>query len=253
MKPSETDMQQELEQEAMRNHIETPAIEPPAVENLLQQVVAGEGLEVVKDLVVDDDVEVEIEVNLEAISSEYGGGLLEKKGDKKYDEDEKYVEEKVKFVEEEQPQVGKEEEVQEMEESNNGDEKVDDVEKDDEEKEYEEEQPKVAEEEDSKPTVVVYYTVRKDVQHDNETKESKEEVVKGKDDDDGNSQKKPDPLQVIKEMAIDKTNLVFIESEVYVTLKKRHTLTNAKINEIAFKMACRMNQLHAHLDELLPG
>ncbi|KAF6151520.1 hypothetical protein GIB67_016332 [Kingdonia uniflora] len=72
--------------------------------NLLQQVVPGEGLEVVRDLVVDDDAEVGMEVNLEVISSEYDGGLLEwKKGDKKDNEDEKEVEEKESR--EEQPQV----------------------------------------------------------------------------------------------------------------------------------------------------
>ncbi|KAF6141066.1 hypothetical protein GIB67_006511 [Kingdonia uniflora] len=111
-------------------------------ENLLKQFTHGEGLEVVKDLAVDDDVEVGMEVNLEAMSSEYGGGLLEwKKDDKKDDEDEKNVEEKVKSVAEEQPQVTKKEEVQEMEESKNGDEKVNDVEKDGEEKESKEGQP----------------------------------------------------------------------------------------------------------------
>ncbi|KAF6141642.1 hypothetical protein GIB67_001194 [Kingdonia uniflora] len=78
------------------------------VENLLRQVTPEEGLGVVKDLIVDDDVEVGMEVNLEVIWSEYGGGLLEisswKKGDKKDDEDdndEKDVKEKVKFAEEE--------------------------------------------------------------------------------------------------------------------------------------------------------
>ncbi|KAF6137081.1 hypothetical protein GIB67_030845 [Kingdonia uniflora] len=60
------------------------------VENLLHQVALGEGLEVVKDLMVDDEVEVERKVNLEVISSEYGGDLLElKKGDEKDNEDEK--------------------------------------------------------------------------------------------------------------------------------------------------------------------
>ncbi|KAF6137150.1 hypothetical protein GIB67_030914, partial [Kingdonia uniflora] len=60
------------------------------------QVTPGERLEVVKDLVVDDDVEVGMEVNFKAISSEYSGDLLEwKKGDKK-DDDKKDVEEKVK-------------------------------------------------------------------------------------------------------------------------------------------------------------
>ncbi|KAF6148039.1 hypothetical protein GIB67_024214 [Kingdonia uniflora] len=143
-------------------------------ENLLQQVAPGEGLEVVKDLMADDVIEVGMEVNLEVISSEYGSGLLEwKKGGKKDDEDEKNdddekdVEEKVKSVEEDQPQVAKKEEVQEK----NGDEKVDDVEKDDEEKaKFEEEQPQLAEEEDSEQqTVVVYYNGKKDVQHANET------------------------------------------------------------------------------------
>ncbi|KAF6161103.1 hypothetical protein GIB67_007744 [Kingdonia uniflora] len=253
MKASETDMQQELVQEAL-------------------QVTLGEGLEAVKDLMVDDDVEVGMEVNLKTISSEYGSGLLEwKTGGKKDNEDEKDVEEKVKFIEEEQLQVAKEEEVHEMEEWKNGDKKVDDVEKDGAEKaKSEEEQPQVAEEEDSEQqTVVVYYNGKKDVQHANEvakidivffnhekvvgeayqTKESKEEVkqskdkvVEGKDDDDKNSQKKPDHVQ-----------LILMELEVDVTLKMKHTLTDKDINERAFKMACQMNQLHAHLDELLPG
>ncbi|KAF6175930.1 hypothetical protein GIB67_003418 [Kingdonia uniflora] len=95
-----------------------------------KQVAPGEGLEVVKDLMVDDDVEVGREVNFKAISSEYGGDLLEwKKGDKK-NNDKKDVEEKVKS---------------------------------------EEEQPQIAEEEDSEPpTVVVYNNGKKDVQHANE-------------------------------------------------------------------------------------
>ncbi|KAF6142559.1 hypothetical protein GIB67_039523 [Kingdonia uniflora] len=96
--------------------------------NLLQQVAPGDGLEVVKDLMVDDDVEV----NLEAISSEYGDGLLKwKKDDEKYDDNKKDVEEEVKSKEE---------------------------------------QPQVTEEEDSKPpTVVVYYNGNKDIQHAHET------------------------------------------------------------------------------------
>ncbi|KAF6165632.1 hypothetical protein GIB67_020018 [Kingdonia uniflora] len=60
-----------------------------------------EGSEVVKYLMVDDDVEV----NLEAISSKYGGGLLKwNKGDQKDNDDKKDVEENVKS-EEEQPQT----------------------------------------------------------------------------------------------------------------------------------------------------
>ncbi|KAF6170960.1 hypothetical protein GIB67_014777 [Kingdonia uniflora] len=143
---------------------------------------------------VDDNVKVGREVNFNAISSEYGGDLLEwKKGDKKDNAEKKDVVEKVKSEEEE------------MEESKSGDEKVDDI----------------AEEEDSEqPTIMVYYTGKKDVQHDNETmvvaeivktnivffnqeevigeayqtkesneevEQNKEEVFKGKDDDDGNS------------------------------------------------------------------
>ncbi|KAF6150898.1 hypothetical protein GIB67_020981 [Kingdonia uniflora] len=46
-------------------------------ENLLQQIEPREGLEVVKDLMVDDDAEVGKEVKLKAILSEYGGDLLE--------------------------------------------------------------------------------------------------------------------------------------------------------------------------------
>ncbi|KAF6135198.1 hypothetical protein GIB67_035269 [Kingdonia uniflora] len=75
-----------------------------------------------------------------------------------------------------------------------------------------------------------------------EVKQNKEKVFEGKDDDDGNSQNKPDPEQPI-----------LMESEVDVTLKKRHALTEEENDERTFKMACRMNQLNAHLDELLPG
>ncbi|KAF6170122.1 hypothetical protein GIB67_025811, partial [Kingdonia uniflora] len=100
-------------------------------ENLLRQVASGKGLEVVKDLMV-DDLEVGREVNFKAISSEYGCDLLEwMKGDEKDNDDKKNVEEKVKS---------------------------------------EEEQPQVAEEEDSKPSiVVVYYNRKKYAQHANET------------------------------------------------------------------------------------
>ncbi|KAF6150302.1 hypothetical protein GIB67_034001 [Kingdonia uniflora] len=164
MKPFETDMQQGLVQEAMSMAIgsSSSATEIRAVvvkwgtilyhfeilhslgctSSLLirklrnasekEQVAPGEGLEVVKDFMVDDDVEVGREVNFKAISSEYGGDLLEwKKGDEKDNDDKKNVEEKVKS---------------------------------------EEEQPQVAEEEDSDPpTVVVYYNGKKDVQHTNKT------------------------------------------------------------------------------------
>ncbi|KAF6135378.1 hypothetical protein GIB67_027252 [Kingdonia uniflora] len=89
-------------QEIVSNHV---SLRRMRLENLLQQVTPGEGLEVVKDLMVDDDVEV----NLEVISSEYGGGLLKwKKGDEKDNNDKNDVEENVKS-EEEQPQVAEEE------------------------------------------------------------------------------------------------------------------------------------------------
>ncbi|KAF6158123.1 hypothetical protein GIB67_014917, partial [Kingdonia uniflora] len=76
--------------------------------NLLLQIAPRHELEVVKDLMVDDDVEV----NLKAISFEYGGGLLEwKNGDEKVNEDEKDDDvekdggEKAKSIEEERPQT----------------------------------------------------------------------------------------------------------------------------------------------------
>ncbi|KAF6134726.1 hypothetical protein GIB67_002127 [Kingdonia uniflora] len=219
-------------------------------QNLLQQVAPGEILEVVNDLMVDDDVEVGRKVNFNAIPSEYGGDLLEwKKGDKKDNDDKKDVEEKVKS-EEKQPQVAKDDE---MEESKNYDEKVDNIDKDGEEKE--------SEEEDSKqPTVVVYYTRKKMYnmtmrlkKSKEEVEQNKEEVFEDKDDDNGNLQNKPDLEKVIKQMVVDQTNLVLMKSEVDVTLNKRHTLNEEEINERAVKMACQMNRLHAHLDELLPG
>ncbi|KAF6172304.1 hypothetical protein GIB67_024926, partial [Kingdonia uniflora] len=74
-----------------------------------------------------------------------------------------------------------------------------------------------------------------------EVEQNKEEVFEGKDDDDGNSQNKPDPEQ-----------LVLMKLKVDVTLKKMHTLTEEEINERTVKMACEMNQMNTHLDELLP-
>ncbi|KAF6144320.1 hypothetical protein GIB67_024547 [Kingdonia uniflora] len=47
--------------------------------------------------------------------------------------------------------------------------------------------------------------------------------------------------------------LVLMESEVDVTLKKMHALTEEEINERTVKMACQMNRLHGLLDELLLG
>ncbi|KAF6165254.1 hypothetical protein GIB67_030436 [Kingdonia uniflora] len=74
-----------------------------------------------------------------------------------------------------------------------------------------------------------------------EVEQNKEEVLEGNDDDDRNLQNKLDPEQVIKEIAIDQTNLILMKSKVNVTLKKRHALTEEEINERTFKMACQMN------------
>ncbi|KAF6143555.1 hypothetical protein GIB67_029724 [Kingdonia uniflora] len=84
--------------------------------------------------------------------------------------------------------------------------------------------------------------VKKNEDEASQVEQNKDEVFEGKDDDDGNSQNKPDPEQP-----------VLMESEVDVASKKRHALTEKENNKNAFKMACRMSQLHAHLDELLPG
>ncbi|KAF6164796.1 hypothetical protein GIB67_002452 [Kingdonia uniflora] len=75
-------------------------------------------------------------------------------------------------------------------------------------------------------TEVVISYQEEDIGKASQTKESKEEVeqnkegvFEGKDDDDGNSQNKPNPEQ-----------LALMESEVNVTLKKRHALTKEEIN-----------------------
>ncbi|KAF6168350.1 hypothetical protein GIB67_018190, partial [Kingdonia uniflora] len=89
--------------------------------------------------------------------------------------------------------------------------------------------------------VVISHQEEDTKENKEEVELNKEEVFEGKDDDNGNSQNKLDPEQ-----------LVLIESEVDVTLKKKHALTEEEINERAVKMACEMNRLHVHLDELLP-
>ncbi|KAF6140202.1 hypothetical protein GIB67_000250 [Kingdonia uniflora] len=222
--------------------------------NLLQQVTPGEILEMVNDLMVDDDAEVGREVNFNAISPEYGGDLLEwKKGDEKDNADKKDVEEKVK---------SEEEEVQEMEESKNGDEKVDDV----------------AEEEDSEqPTVVVLWWLKVakiDIVFFNQEKvvgeayqasadqttavSVEEQILEVEKAEDEASQASTGQTTAVfvEEQTIEVAQtevLVLMESEVDVTLKKRHALTEEEINEKAAKMVCEMNRIHAYLDELLPG
>ncbi|KAF6138230.1 hypothetical protein GIB67_011070 [Kingdonia uniflora] len=202
-----------------------------------RQVAPGEILEVENALMVEDNVEVGREVNFNAISSEYGGDLLEKKGKEKDNDDKKDGEEKVKSEEEK------------MEESKNADEKVDGDEKVDD----------VAEEEDSEqPTVVVYYTEKNDVQLDNDTmvvaEVAKADIVFFNQEEVVGETYQASADQTTAVSVEEQTlELVLMESEVDVTSKKRHALTEEENNENAFKMACRMNQLHAHLDELLLG
>ncbi|KAF6143706.1 hypothetical protein GIB67_021716 [Kingdonia uniflora] len=247
--------------------------------NLLQQVLPREGLEVVNDLMVDDDDEVGREVNFKAISYEYGGDLLEwKKGDEKDNDEKKDVEEKVKS-EEQQPQVAKEEDsepptvvtmaVVEVAKTDivffNQEEVIGEAYQASVDqttivfvKEQTLEVKKTKDEAshasaDQTTVVSVEEQTIESKKSKEEVEQNKEEVVEGKDDDDGNLQNKPDPEQVINEMVVDQTNLISMESDVDVTLKKRHALTEEEINERAFKMAYQMNQLHAHPNELLLG
>ncbi|KAF6162695.1 hypothetical protein GIB67_022354 [Kingdonia uniflora] len=144
----------------------------------LQQVTPGEILEVANALMVDDDVEVGREVNFNAISSEYGGDQLEwKKGEEKDNDDKKDVEEKVKSEEEEVQEASADQTtVVSVEEQT---------------LEVEKTKDKASQTKESKE----------------EVEQNKEEVFEGKDDDDGNSQNKPDPEKVIKEMVVDQTNV----------------------------------------------
>ncbi|KAF6144040.1 hypothetical protein GIB67_037713, partial [Kingdonia uniflora] len=217
-------------------------------ENFLQQVAPGEGLEVVNNLMVDDDVEVGREVNFKAISFEYGGNFLEwKKGDEKDNDENKDVEEKVKS---------------------------------------EEEQPQVAEEEDSEPptvvTMVVVEVAKTDIAFFNQEEVVGEAYQANADQTTVVSVEEQTLKSVYLQASADQTTVISVEeqtievtqtekvishqeedvgeasqlvlkeSKVDVTLKKRHTLTEEEINERTFKMACQINQLHAHLDELLP-
>ncbi|KAF6174694.1 hypothetical protein GIB67_008749 [Kingdonia uniflora] len=214
-----------------KNHIEAhaigdaPVIKPAAIGSSFSSTDIG--AVVVK---VEDEVEVVREVNLEAISSEYGGDRLEKGA-----------------VEDEEP---------EAKEKDNEDEKDgDDGEK---AKSVKEEPLQVANEEEVQ-IVVVYFINKKDiVEEANKTsvdqttgvyveEQSKEEMVKGNDDDDETLQKKPLPMKIIIEM------LALMESEVDVILKKRHKLTDEDINDRALTWAYQMNLLQAYLEKLLLG
>ncbi|KAF6137526.1 hypothetical protein GIB67_031805 [Kingdonia uniflora] len=190
-----------------------------------KQVVSREGLEVVNNLMVDDDVEVKREVNFKAISSEYGGDLLEsKKDDEKENDEKKDVEVKV-TSEEEQPQTmvvaevvktdivffNQEEVVGEAYQAS-----VDQttvvsvVEQTLEVKKTEDEASRASIDQTTVVSVeekIIEVAQTEEVishqeedvgeasQSKEEVEQNKEEVVEGKDDNDGNSQNKPDPEQ----------------------------------------------------------
>ncbi|KAF6160964.1 hypothetical protein GIB67_007605 [Kingdonia uniflora] len=158
--------------------------------------------------------------------------MVWKKGEEKDNDDKKDIDEKVK---------SEEDEVQEMEELNNGDEKVNDVAKEEDSKQptivvyYTGKKDTMVIPEVAKTDIVFFnqeevagktyqasidQTTTVSVEKHNlefaylqtkkrkeEVKQNKEEVFEGKDDDDGNSQNKPDPEQVIKEMVVDQTNV----------------------------------------------
>ncbi|KAF6173969.1 hypothetical protein GIB67_039920 [Kingdonia uniflora] len=129
----------------------------------------------------DDDVEVGREVHFNTISSEYGGDLLEK-GEEKENDDKKYVEEKVKSEEEEVQKASVDQTtIISIEEQTLKAKKIED---------------EASQTKESKEKV----------------EQNKEEVFEGRDNDDGNLQNKLDPEQIIKQMAIDQTNVI----DVYI-------------------------------------
>ncbi|KAF6169333.1 hypothetical protein GIB67_028753 [Kingdonia uniflora] len=239
-------------------------------ENLLQQVTPGEGLEVVKDLMVDDDVEV----NLKVISSEYGGGLLMwKKGDEKDNDDKKDIEKNVKSKEEEQLQVTEEDDskpptvvamvVAEVA-------KIDILFFNQEEvvgKAYQfvylqasadqttvvsvkEQTLEVEKTEDETSQASADQTTVVSVEEQTIEVAQTDVAIFHQEEDVGEASQSKEGWNRLKRRWL---KLVLMESEVDVTLKKRHALTKDEINERTFIMACQMNQLHTHLDELLPG
>ncbi|KAF6154479.1 hypothetical protein GIB67_028371 [Kingdonia uniflora] len=140
---------------------------------VVRQVTPGKGLEVVKDLMVDDDVKV----NLEAISSEYGGGLLKSSTDQttvvSIEEQTLEVE---KIKDEASQAIADQTTVVYIEEQTIEVAQTDIV--------IPHQEEDVGEASQSKEEVE---------QNKEEVEQNKEEVIKGKDDDDGNSQNKPDP------------------------------------------------------------
>ncbi|KAF6156582.1 hypothetical protein GIB67_029347 [Kingdonia uniflora] len=183
--------------------------------NLLQQVAPGGGLEVVKYLMINDDVEV----NLEAISSEYETMVVAEvaKIDIVFFNQEEVVGEAYQASTDEITVISVKEQTLEVE-------KTEDE----------------ASQASTDQTIVVYVEEQTiEVAQIDVSKESKEEVEQNK-----------------EEVVEGKCNtpaerLVLLELEVDVVLKKRHAVTDDEINEIAFIMAYQMNQLHVHLDELL--
>ncbi|KAF6138264.1 hypothetical protein GIB67_017264 [Kingdonia uniflora] len=147
-----------------------------------KQVIPGEILEVVNDLMVDDDVEVGREENFNAISSEYGDDLLKASADQTT----------VVSVEEQTLEVEK---TKDKANQASADQTTD--------VSIEEHTIKVAQTE-----VVISHQEDDTKKSKEEVEQNKEEVFKGKDDDDGIQRINPEQL-------------VLIESEVDVTLKKR--------------------------------
>ncbi|KAF6151688.1 hypothetical protein GIB67_001971 [Kingdonia uniflora] len=221
MKPSETDMQQGLVQEAMRNQIEAPTIGAPAVvvPAVGTLAIVGDNTLPLGDIPLLGQYQfsalektakpkregVGREVNFKAISSKYGSDLLETmvvavvaKTD-------------VVFINQEEA-VGEAYQILEVEKT------------------------------EDEASQSIYLQASTDQTTVVSTEEQTIEVVQ------------TDLVIFHQEEDIgEASKFVLIESEVDVTLKKKHALTEDEINERAFIMVCRMNQLHAHLDELLPG
>ncbi|KAF6176430.1 hypothetical protein GIB67_010067 [Kingdonia uniflora] len=236
-----------------KRRVEFPELEniQSTAKNFLQQVTPREGLEVVNNLMVDDDVEVGREVNFKAISFEYGGNFLEwKKGDEKDNDENKDVEEKVKS-EEEQPQVAEEFRTTNCSEVAKTDivffnqkEVVGEA------YQANADQTTVVSVEEQTLKASADQTTIISVEEQTIEVTQTEKVISHQEEDVGEASQSKESKEKVEQ---NKEELVLKESKVDVTLKKRHALTEEEINERTFKMACQINQLHAHLDELLPG
>ncbi|KAF6134928.1 hypothetical protein GIB67_002329 [Kingdonia uniflora] len=214
----------------------------------------------VNDLMVEDDVKV----NLEAISSKYCGGLL-KKGDEKDNDDKKDVMENVKS-EEEQPQVAEEEDskpptvvvyyngkkmynmpMRYLLKKRNHNLKL---------RIFEEVVGKAYQASAGQTAIVSIkeQTLEVEKTEDEASQASANQTTAVSIEEQTIEVAQADIVIFYQEEDIgEASQLVLMESEVDFTLKKRHALTEDKINEKAFIIACRMNQLDINLDELLPG